>query len=297
MSILISRRTALASTLGLALAASAGSVEAARSTRADRIWAALMARSPDRTFVQAHRGNHEAVPENSLRAIDEAIRSGADIVELDVRRTRDGVLVVLHDRTINRTMSGAGAVADLSYDALQALRLRGPGGAIMNDRIPTFEAALRRARGRVLVTVDIKVERLEDVPPIVEAVARTGLAGRVLYYADDLSALDIVHRLDSAAVTLPLAAGPNQIDGLVARFASPALHLKPDYLTPALVDGLRGRGLITLANALHPNRTATDDIDAGYDALVASGLAIIQTNRPTDLIAELARRGRHVKIP
>jgi glycerophosphoryl diester phosphodiesterase len=282
--------------LGVMLTALLAITPAAAQTRADRLWTGLMSRAPARIFVQAHRGDHESAPENSLRAFDDAVAAGVDIIELDVRRTRDGVLVIMHDPRVNRTTSGEGAVADLTFAQIEAMRLRGPGGAVMHDRVPTLPAALAKLRGRALVTVDIKDERLEVVPDIVATVRAAGMERRVLYYADNLAALELVRADDPQAFVLPLAQQAGDIAPLLARFGGAAVHLKPRYVTRALVDDLRRQQVISLVNVIHAQRTATDDLDEGYEAMAEAGVSIIQTNRPSSLLPYLNRRRLHVDV-
>ena len=71
------------------------------------------------TAIWAHRGASAYAPENTIPAIQQAIEMGADGVELDVQRTIDGQLVVIHDETINRTSNGFGRVADLTLRGLR----------------------------------------------------------------------------------------------------------------------------------------------------------------------------------
>ena len=107
----------------------------------------------DGVLVVAHRGCHRAapshgldraVPENSLAALERCVALGVDLVEIDVRRTRDGRLIVMHDAKIDRTTTGKGRVAELTLAELQALSLKGADG----EAPPTLEAVLRAARGR-----------------------------------------------------------------------------------------------------------------------------------------------------
>lgn len=84
---------------------------------------------PDRTpFVVAHRGASAARPEHTLAAYELALEEGADGVECDVRLTRDGHLVCVHDRTVDRTSSGEGLVSELSLEELQELDFGTPEG-------------------------------------------------------------------------------------------------------------------------------------------------------------------------
>lgn len=96
--------------------------------------------------VVAHRGASAHHPENTLAAFDAAVRAGADAVELDVRRSADGVLVVLHDAEVSRTTDGRGYVAELPLERLR--RFAPP--------IPTLAEALDLLAGRAAVEVEIK---------------------------------------------------------------------------------------------------------------------------------------------
>lgn len=108
-------------------------------------------------FVWAHRGASSRAPENTLAAFRAALEAGADGIELDVHLSRDGVPVVLHDETLERTTSGRGAVAALPVAALQRLdagawfapRFRG-------EPLPTLEQVLDWVGGRVRLNIEIK---------------------------------------------------------------------------------------------------------------------------------------------
>lgn len=110
--------------------------------------------------VVAHRGAWHGAPENSLAAIERAISVGADIVELDVRKSADGVLFLMHDDTLAR-MAGVDREAEsLTMAELQAIALReDDGGAdrrTTDQRIPTLKQALEIIRGRIFADLDLK---------------------------------------------------------------------------------------------------------------------------------------------
>ena len=106
----------------------------------------------------AHRGASARAPENTLAAFAAAIQDGADAIELDVQRTEDGVPVVLHDPTLDRTTDGRGPLAATTLEALRRLdagawfapRFRG-------ERVPTLLEALECARGRCGLNVELKI--------------------------------------------------------------------------------------------------------------------------------------------
>ncbi|MBI4560644.1 MAG: glycerophosphodiester phosphodiesterase family protein, partial [Candidatus Rokubacteria bacterium] len=93
---------------------------------------------PGPALVAAHRGGALLWPENSLLAFRNAIALGADFLEVDAHPSRDGELVVIHDPTLDRTTTGAGAVRDRSLAELRALRLKDKDGKVTDQTIPTL---------------------------------------------------------------------------------------------------------------------------------------------------------------
>ncbi len=88
------------------------------------------------------RAAYNGYPENSLSAIQHAINLGADILELDVKVTRDSIVVLMHDGTINRTTNGTGNPEDYTLAELQKFHLKMSNGTLSDETIPTFEDAL-----------------------------------------------------------------------------------------------------------------------------------------------------------
>ena len=91
---------------------------------ADWVVSELHAPSSDKVLVACHRGDWRNWPENSLAAIESVIGMGADIVELDLALPSASVLVVCHDRTLNRTTTGRGLIAEIHYDSVQLCFLK-----------------------------------------------------------------------------------------------------------------------------------------------------------------------------
>ena len=115
------------------------------------------------TMVIVHRGASAFAPENSLAAYAAAMDYGADGCEVDLRRTRDGVLVLFHDETLDHLTCGFGAVNQLTYDELVALRPQRQSGRALYSGAPTFAALLELARQRaMLLHLDVKEPGLED---------------------------------------------------------------------------------------------------------------------------------------
>jgi len=106
-----------------------------------------------------HRGASALAPENTLAAFETAIVDGADGLEFDVRLTRDGVPIVLHDAALDRTTSGRGAVAALDLASIRRLDAGAWFGArFRGERVPTLAETLDLARGRCAVNIELKEE-------------------------------------------------------------------------------------------------------------------------------------------
>ncbi|MFI3263110.1 MAG: glycerophosphodiester phosphodiesterase family protein [Rikenellaceae bacterium] len=126
-------------------------------------------------LVIAHRGEWRYAPENSVAAIERSIELGADIIEIDVQKTSDGVLVLMHDNTINRTTTGKGAISDYTYADLQALSLRNGCGAVTRNKIPTLIEALDAVKGKALVNLDKADKYFDEVYALLDSTSTIDL--------------------------------------------------------------------------------------------------------------------------
>jgi glycerophosphoryl diester phosphodiesterase len=133
-------------------------------------------------LIASHRGQWREYPENSLGAINEAIEDGAEIIETDVRLTADGVPVLMHDATVDRTTNGTGKVSDLTLAQIKELRLKkGLGGktaALTEYRVPTLEEAMIVAKDRAIVNLDKGWDIREKM---YEVLVKTGTVNQGLF--------------------------------------------------------------------------------------------------------------------
>lgn len=145
-------------------------------------------------FVCAHRANTywsktNSYPENSIPAIEKAAALGVDMVELDVRHTSDGKLVLLHDPTVNAVTNGTGNVEEMTLAQVKALRMRARGTSTYKKvdgdyiRIPTLEEALLACKGKVFVNLDLNGRLDNDwIDDVVEVIRITGMRDQVCVY-------------------------------------------------------------------------------------------------------------------
>ncbi len=155
-------------------------------TPADRAYRDLLDHGPDaKILTAAHRAQWRSAPENSVPAILEAFEDGAEIVELDIQLTADGVPVLMHDTTVDRTTDGTGRVDSLTLAQIEELHLReGLGGAqaaVTDERVPTLAEAMRLAKDRGLVNLDKGWPFREE---IWDVLVETGTVRNGLYKSD-----------------------------------------------------------------------------------------------------------------
>ncbi|MFJ6617099.1 glycerophosphodiester phosphodiesterase [Kitasatospora sp. NPDC091335] len=148
--------------------------------------------------VIGHRGSPRKAPENTMASFDTALDQGADWLETDVQTTRDGVPVLMHDSTVDRTTNGKGAIADLTAAQIAALRVTiGPGPA---QPVATLDQLLKRlADSNATLLMEIKWQRPEDVARIAGMAA--GSRARVVLYSFSADHLRQAH---AVAPALPM---------------------------------------------------------------------------------------------
>ncbi len=244
-------------------------------------------------LVFGHRGASASAPENTLPAFQAAIEQGADGVELDVQLSADGVPVVIHDDTVDRTTDGHGRVTGLSLAELRALDAgRFRGNAFAGTRIPTLDEVFELARGHLLVNVELKIDDTRDAgleKRVVETIARHAMRDQVIVSSFNPVSLWRLRRLDPALPRGMLYA-PDQPrylrDRWLAVLARPdAMHPGRTLATREHVDALRSDGFKVNVWTVDERAEVKRLIDLGVDGIIS--------NRPGDVVrwrAELAGR-------
>ena len=147
---------------------------------AQNVDTSVLPKSKNKIVVIAHRGDHTIAPEISLMAIHNAINDGADYVELDIRTTKDGKLVLMHDGTVDRMTNGKGNINELSFDTIRALKLFNK--RITNSdtlQVPTFEEALQLCKNKINIYLDFKAA---NVPQVHEAIIKANMQNQMVVY-------------------------------------------------------------------------------------------------------------------
>ena len=268
-------------------------------------------------FVAMHRGDWRNFPENSKGAILSSIRLGADIVELDVQRTKDGKFILNHDDTLNRTTTGKGKVSDHTLAEIKKLKLRDSKGKPSEYDVLTLEEALELTRGKILVNIDKFTRHPREILEAVDAVGALGevLVKATLPYAKvkelfgpywkkvECGELLYMPVVNIGRRGNPLAGGnlPGYLAAEPRKFSMYELCFDSPARVPETVAALKAapgaprlwvNTLWDSISAKHSDRAALLDPDANWGWWLDNGATMIQSDYVAELIVYLTAKGR-----
>ena len=224
-------------------------------------------------------------PENTLAGIAVALALGVDAVEIDVHTTRDGVPVLLHDDTVDRTTDGTGCVNDLTLAQLKALNAGGAtfDGRFAGERVPALAEVLDVTRGCCLLVIEVKQRGIEQA--VVSAIRRANAAASTMIWSFHAEVVSAVRVLAPGVPAAQLWTGKTEdaasvIAGAVRRNAQ-GISAHYSVVDAGLVRSARLRGLSVF--------TWTADEPADQARVTAAGVDGICTNYPDVLRATLKK--------
>ena len=293
------------------LASCAGGNAVRDDKRAASIVAELRNPKSKNVLVICHRGDWRNYPENSIPAIESVIKMGADIVELDIALTSDSVLVLQHDRTIDRCTTGKGKIIDMTYEEIQKYYLKNAHGArnSLDLKVPTLREALEVCKDRIVVNIDKGYDHYDLVLAIAEEL---GVTEQILIKGSK-SLADVREKMAGNKQNLlymPIITPSNAkslalFDEYVAD-AEPQLAYEVCWgkMTPEVEDCMKrvvADGSKLWVNSLWNSLCGGVSDEVAYDTsaeevygkLVDMGATMIQTDRPELFLDYLRSRGLH----
>lgn len=281
------------------------------ANRAEMIAAQIHNPNSKYVVVACHRGDWRNYPENSIPAIESIIRMGADIMELDLKLTKDSVLVLSHDWTIDRCTTGKGRVSDYTLDELKQFRLRRAHGVATDSlQICTLREALECCKDRICVNVDQGYEYYDMVLAITEELGVTDqilIKGKhsVASVAEKMAAHEH-NMMYMPIIDIQKEQGQKLFQEYMDTKTVPlAYEVCWKKLTPEVSDCFKK--VVESGSKLWVNTIwgslcgyLDDDkaLDCGdpaevYDQVIALGASMIQTDRPAQLLDYLRKKGLH----
>lgn len=230
-------------------------------------------------YVVAHRGAHVGIPENSLPAYEKAIDLGADFVEIDVRTTKDGKFVSIHNSTIDAYAKGAsGKVKDFTLAELRALDIGvRVGPKWQGTRIPTFEEILALCKGKIGIYLDLKEA---PVPELVRIIKQHDMEHEVIWYAS-YNELDELKKACPKCIPMPDPGRESDLPMLLKRFQPRVIASYCNRISPRFLKTCHEAGAVVIADDRSPK---------DWKQVLAWGLDGIQTDHPQELIDYLKKR-------
>jgi glycerophosphoryl diester phosphodiesterase len=267
---------------------------------------------PSKNYVLAvsHRGNWRYAPENSLQAIQSCIDLGVDIVEIDVRLTKDGHLVLMHDKTVDRTTNGKGKVSDFTLEEIKKLRLKNACGVQYSmQQVPTLEEVMLLAKDKIMINLD-KVEG-ETVREAYGVLQKTATVDQAIFKGRDSVEFmkNKYGKLMDSIIYMPIlidnTKNPEKYVDDYNKELSPIAYEvtfpTEDSNNFKLISKLNKMGITVLNIALWDALVAghTDEMkllngaDTSWGWLVQHGANGIMTDRPEELLDYLREKGLH----
>lgn len=209
-----------------------------------------------------HRGAAGHAPENTIAAIRRGVSLAVDFVEFDVRCTRDGRLVVIHDELVDRTTDGTGLVCGMSWDELQLL------DAGNGERVPCVEVALAAATGHAGVILEIKTPGISA--DLHRSVRATGFQGPVIYASFLHTEILEIRGMDPQAATMALMECVPVSGAAFARDANATLvGLGHESATAEFIAELHEDRLKVLLYTVNEPKLIQRAIDFGADGIIS----------------------------
>ncbi len=242
--------------------------------------------TPDRDIViSGHRGGMEAgYPENCIESFEQTLTRIESFFEIDPRLTRDSVIVLMHDQTIDRTTTGSGRVSDYTYEQLQRFNLVDGDGNPTPWKIPSLEECIRWSRGKTILNLDIK-----DVPIgfMSDFIASLGYPPNVMYTVRNAAQARLYLDRDQGAMFSCWCHGMDELEAYdsagvpwrqVMAYVGPRMKTEDGELHRAL----HSRGVMCMISVAPTHDTAATDAErsTGYVSEIATAPDVIETDFP-----------------
>lgn len=272
----------------------------------------LLEEGNNSVLVVSHRADWRNAPENSLQAIRNCIEMGVDMVEIDLKKTKDGHLILMHDKTIDRTTTGKGKPEDYILEELRKFRLKNGTNHRTAHTIPTFEEVMQLCKGKIMVNVDKGYDYFNEAYAILEKSGTTQqciMKASLPYERVKAEHGDILQKMIfMPVIVLDKEGAEDIIDGYMAYMKPMAYELVFSKDTPEiqrLIKKVRASGAKIFINSLWPELCGGHDDDRAVEQqqpdeswgwIIGQGAKLIQTDRPALLLEYLKKQQLHTKI-
>lgn len=236
-------------------------------------------------MVCAHRANHYTTPENSIAAIKASISKEIAFAEIDIKQSKDGKLLLMHDNTIDRTTNGSGGVNEYTLDELKQFNLE-HNGNLTSQEIPSFAEILEESRGKIYLDLDVKIENFAKV---YNEVKLYGMVDQVMFTIKSTSVAKSLVNNDERVIVMPIVNTQDDIDKYtMAGLNLAVLHFTSTSFNKELITVAHNKNL-QVFRLVYVNSSTTPESDSyrQMDKFVELKGNIVQTDYPVEVKAYL----------
>ncbi|MBE3578200.1 MAG: DUF1080 domain-containing protein [Limnochordales bacterium] len=231
-------------------------------------------------FIIAHRGASREAPENTLAAFWRGIELKADLLECDVYLSADGVPVLMHDSTVDRTTNGSGSITSLTLEQIKQLDAGSWKGAeFAGEKVPTLEELLELAKGKAQLLIEIKQAGQPVVAATIAAIRKTGMTNNVVIQSFNRESVKLASQLAPDIPRALLLGDPGIRDTATAgafivkqvlESGANAVSINYGAVTPELVRYLHSRGIAVFVWTVDDRYYLQRMIMAGVDGIITN---------------------------
>ncbi|QNR23670.1 glycerophosphodiester phosphodiesterase family protein [Croceimicrobium hydrocarbonivorans] len=301
--------------LVLAYAYSNAQVRSPRN--AEELKALFLNAESEQILVCAHRGDWRNAPENSLQAVQNCMEMGVDIVEVDIRKTKDDQLILMHDRSLDRTTTGKGKISDWLLADIKDLRLKNGAGMKTDHKVPTLEELMLLIKGKpILVNLD---KAWDNLPLAYAVLKKTGTLNQAIFkgneplfkmreqwgaYMDSIMYMPMVWPEHHSIYKRDSIQSPRAYtQGFYTNFKPVAFEVIIESENSSVLEAMTlmkdqqtSIWINTLWSELcagHYDDLAQYDPELHWGWVIKAGAQVIQTDRPAKLLDYLRTKGLH----
>ena len=257
--------------------------------------------TPGKVWVMTHRAHttDRSIPENSIAAVRASIQAGADVIETDTHRTRDGKIVISHDESIDNHTNGKGKITNMTLSEIQKYNLTDRGGSVTNEVMPTLEDFLLAARGKVYVNLDYS-PRTASTREVLAVVEKLGMVQQVFMFCKDASFVkDVFRNNPEANAYVDSSDWDSLLEGSKQYFLQVGWNSGQSKKTECVVrcQTAYEKGVLCSVNLLHVNHDYIPEYEINSSQL--SGLfdlypecQMVHTDCPQEMVSLLKKQGR-----
>jgi glycerophosphoryl diester phosphodiesterase len=244
----------------------------------------LKAGSSHYPMISIHRGGGEIpnYPENCLESFSYFARQMPSIIECDIVLSKDSVLYMMHDNTLDRTTTGTGKVSDRSWDYVQQLTLKDNFGTVTPYKVPTLDQVLRWGKNKVLFTLDVK--RGTPFEKVIQEVVNTGSENNsviITYNATDAKKVYDLHPGLMISVTIMKEEDYTRLKNLGIPDRNMVAFIGVNEPDSSLINFLHAKGIPTILGVLgNLDKKAAAQGNKVYKKYIDLGVDILSTDRP-----------------